>query len=59
VANLKGKGETLDLEALKEIVENDSKNRFDLKFEEAAPEESGVGSWWIKANQGHSIKVLQ
>ncbi|KAJ7044155.1 KptA family-domain-containing protein [Mycena alexandri] len=42
---------TLNLEALQEIVKADTKQRYDLKFDD--------GIWWIKANQGHSIKTVK
>jgi 2'-phosphotransferase len=43
----------LNLEGLQEIVKADAKQRYDLKFEEGT--EAGI--WWMKANQGHSIKA--
>ncbi|KAJ7889229.1 KptA family-domain-containing protein [Mycena leptocephala] len=46
---------TLNLEALQEIVKADAKQRYDLKFEEGT--EAGI--WWMKANQGHSIKSVK
>ena len=54
---------------IKEIVRVDSKQRYDLVLENAedlkatvnldAPSSSDAvsGLWWIKARQGHSIKV--
>ncbi|KAJ7366897.1 KptA family-domain-containing protein [Mycena albidolilacea] len=48
---------TLDLAALQEIVKADAKQRYDLVFEEGADSEAGV--WWMKANQGHSIKAVK
>lgn len=41
---------------LQEIVKRDQKSRYHLLFE---PQASGptVDEWWIRANQGHSIKV--
>jgi 2'-phosphotransferase len=63
---------SLDLDGLRQIVADDAKKRYDLKFE---PDTLGAGSsslselddfqgrpsldglWWIKANQGHSMKV--
>ncbi|KAJ6613325.1 KptA family-domain-containing protein [Mycena sp. CBHHK59/15] len=50
---------TLDLDVLKEIVKADSKQRYDLVFEEDKLAGEGVGTWWMKANQGHSIKTVQ
>ncbi|KAJ7505297.1 KptA family-domain-containing protein [Mycena galericulata] len=48
---------TLDLEALHGIVQADSKQRYSLIFEEGS--DSGAGTWWMKANQGHSIKSVK
>ncbi|KAJ7095844.1 KptA family-domain-containing protein [Mycena belliarum] len=48
---------TLDLEALQEIVKADAKQRYDLIFEEAT--DPGAGIWWMKANQGHSMKAVK
>jgi len=61
------------LDNLKKVVKTDAKNRFDLILENEAGEKVPVdletssspetvvdaptGIWWIKANQGHSIKV--
>lgn len=47
----------LDLATLQRIVENDSKQRYMLLEgpDEAAPTAGAV--WWIRANQGHSLKV--
>ncbi|KAJ7675796.1 KptA family-domain-containing protein [Mycena polygramma] len=47
--------QTLDLGALQEIVKADAKQRYDLVLEEGTPE----GVWWMKANQGHSIKSVK
>ncbi|KAJ7175877.1 KptA family-domain-containing protein [Mycena filopes] len=49
---------TLNLEALQEIVKADTKQRYDLKFDQGSTD-SEVGVWWIKANQGHSIKSVK
>jgi len=48
---------TLDLEALQSIVKADAKQRYDLVLEEAT--DSETGTWWMKANQGHSIKTVK
>lgn len=47
----------LDLASLQRLVENDSKNRYMLCQgpDEAAPMAGDI--WWIRANQGHSLKV--
>ena len=45
----------LNMESLQEIVRNDSKSRYNL-VPEADPA-SGDEAWWIRANQGHSLKV--
>ncbi|KAJ7672736.1 KptA family-domain-containing protein [Mycena rosella] len=55
IANPKLK--TLDLEALQAIVKADAKQRYDLVFEEGIGSEAGI--WWMKANQGHSIKAVK
>lgn len=56
----------LDLDGLRKIVAGDAKKRYDLVFEAvggASSEEASQpelnGSWWIKANQGHSMKTVQ
>jgi len=48
----------LDLATLQRIVENDSKQRYMLLEgpDEAAP--TGGAVWWIRANQGHSLKEV-
>ncbi|KAJ6559168.1 KptA family-domain-containing protein [Mycena vulgaris] len=48
---------TLDLEALQGIVKADAKQRYDLILEEGTDSEAGI--WWMKANQGHSIKSVK
>ena len=45
----------LNMESLQEIVRNDSKSRYNLVLE--ADPASGDEAWWIRANQGHSMKV--
>ena len=47
----------LDLAGLQGIVENDSKKRYMLAKgpDDTAPMAGEV--WWIRANQGHSLKV--
>jgi len=54
LANPKVKSQALDLPGLQGIVKADSKQRYDLVLEGL---NSGAGEWWIRANQGHSIKV--
>lgn len=46
----------LNLEMLHEIVKNDSKSRFNLVLE--GEPGSGNEAWWVRANQGHSMKVI-
>lgn len=41
----------LDLEILKDIVSNNPKNRFTLKYQD--------NDWYIRANQGHSIHAVK
>ena len=47
----------LDFATLQQIVENDAKGRYMLRQgpDEAAPTAGDI--WWIRANQGHSLKV--
>jgi 2'-phosphotransferase len=50
----------LDFPVLQEIIKKDAKKRYDLLFEatsDATGAETGV--WWVRANQGHSIKTVQ
>jgi 2'-phosphotransferase len=48
----------VDFATLQRLVENDSKNRYMLCQgpDEAAPTAGDI--WWIRANQGHSLKVV-
>jgi len=50
--NPKIKSQSLDLAGLQEIVNADSKKRYDLVCLDD-------GEWFIKANQGHSIKTVK
>ncbi|KAF8074672.1 KptA family-domain-containing protein [Lyophyllum atratum] len=52
LANPKMKGQGLDLAGLQEIVKADLKKRYDLM-------EDAEAAWWIRANQGHSIKTIK
>ncbi|EEB94145.1 hypothetical protein MPER_07090, partial [Moniliophthora perniciosa FA553] len=46
----------LDFRLLEKIVKMDNKRRFTLLYKPAAKDTSNqLGSWWIRANQGHSI----
>lgn len=49
----------LDLPTLQRLVDNDSKNRYMLRQgpDEAAPTAGDI--WWIRANQGHSLKAIE
>ncbi|KAJ4479698.1 KptA family-domain-containing protein [Lentinula edodes] len=49
--NPKIKSQALDLAGLQQIVNADSKQRYSLVCEDDI--------WWIKANQGHSIKAVK
>ncbi|KAH7878867.1 KptA family-domain-containing protein [Lentinula edodes] len=49
--NPKIKSQALDLTGLQQIVNADSKQRYSLVCEDDI--------WWIKANQGHSIKAVK
>lgn len=49
--------ESVDFDIVEKLVNRDRKNRYTMKFE---PDESVHGTpevWWIRANQGHSLKV--
>ncbi|KZT09829.1 uncharacterized protein LAESUDRAFT_721983 [Laetiporus sulphureus 93-53] len=48
----------LNFEMLQEIVKNDNKNRYNLLSEPDRSSDSPEGIWWIRANQGHSIKSV-
>ncbi|GLB43349.1 putative RNA 2'-phosphotransferase, Tpt1 / KptA family protein [Lyophyllum shimeji] len=52
LANPKIKSQALELEGLKEIVKADLKQRYDLM-------QDAEDVWWIRANQGHSIKSVK
>lgn len=47
--------------ALEDVVKRDEKQRYHLLYEPQQPESpaasSQSSSWWIRANQGHSLKV--
>ncbi|KAM0749586.1 putative tRNA 2'-phosphotransferase [Meredithblackwellia eburnea MCA 4105] len=54
----------LEFSKLQEIVKDDNKGRYTLRKEdgngavlEGPSSEEAEGEWWIRANQGHSIKV--
>lgn len=66
--NPKLKAEKLTLNMIKEIVRLDSKQRYDLILEDAEGSKVAIDLnanssdpihtlWWIKACQGHSLKV--
>ncbi|KAI0331667.1 hypothetical protein GY45DRAFT_1248352 [Cubamyces sp. BRFM 1775] len=46
----------LSFDALQEIVKSDAKNRYSLVLE--ADPKTGEEAWWIRANQGHSMKSV-
>ncbi|EJF64054.1 hypothetical protein DICSQDRAFT_125141 [Dichomitus squalens LYAD-421 SS1] len=46
----------LDFATLQEIVKNDAKSRYSLVLE--ADPNSSEEAWWIRANQGHSMKTV-
>ncbi|KAF8235217.1 hypothetical protein L208DRAFT_1257876 [Tricholoma matsutake] len=56
LANPRIKSKALDLVRLQEIVKADAKQRYELVLEGL---DSGAGEWWIRANQGHSIKSVK
>ncbi|KAG7093477.1 hypothetical protein E1B28_007152 [Marasmius oreades] len=56
LSNPKLSSQNLDLAGLQSIVQADAKQRYSLTSEKNG---SGVEEWWIKANQGHSLKSVQ
>ncbi|KAF9266733.1 hypothetical protein L218DRAFT_955842 [Marasmius fiardii PR-910] len=56
LSNPKILSQSLDLAGLQAIVQADAKQRYSLISEK---NEVGVEEWWIKANQGHSLKSVQ
>ncbi|KAI0676105.1 KptA family-domain-containing protein [Trametes maxima] len=46
----------LSFDALQQIVKDDAKGRYSLSLE--ADPKTGGESWWIRANQGHSMKSV-
>ncbi|KAL0066115.1 tRNA 2'-phosphotransferase [Marasmius tenuissimus] len=52
--NPKLASQDVDLASVQAIVQADAKQRYSLISEK---DESGSDEWWIKANQGHSIKA--
>jgi 2'-phosphotransferase len=49
----------LDLQALQDIVKKDAKKRYDLFYDAEGSAEPQTGVWWMRANQGHSMKSVQ
>ncbi|KAH9840037.1 KptA family-domain-containing protein [Rhodofomes roseus] len=49
----------MDFHNLENIVQNDSKSRYDLKCERDESLEPPKEIWWIRANQGHSMKEVK
>ncbi|OBZ73607.1 putative tRNA 2'-phosphotransferase [Grifola frondosa] len=48
----------VDFATLQELVKKDNKNRFNLLFEPDKNSSSTKEVWWIRANQGHSMKSV-
>jgi len=44
---------------LQDIVKCDQKSRYHLLFEPQTSESAGADVWWIRANQGHSMKNVE
>ncbi|KAF8836951.1 hypothetical protein BDN67DRAFT_910139 [Paxillus ammoniavirescens] len=44
---------------IQDIVKRDQKSRYHLLLEPQTPEASGTDVWWIRANQGHSVKDIK
>ncbi|KIL65540.1 hypothetical protein M378DRAFT_76750 [Amanita muscaria Koide BX008] len=60
LANPKIKSQNVDFARLQAIVTADAKQRYALLSEPAAEEEGRAEeTWWIKANQGHSITTVE
>ncbi|KAI0085740.1 KptA family-domain-containing protein [Irpex rosettiformis] len=50
----------LDFAALEKIVQDDKKGRFNLVQESETAKDGNISPiWWIRANQGHSIKTIE
>ncbi|ESK86532.1 trna phosphotransferase 1 [Moniliophthora roreri MCA 2997] len=56
LSNQRLKSQNVDFGMLKGIVAADAKQRYGLISEK---NEAGEDEWWIKANQGHSIKAVK
>jgi len=44
---------------LQDIVKRDQKSRYHLLFEPQTSGSAGADVWWIRANQGHSMKTIE
>lgn len=42
---------------IQKIVAENGKQRFHLQFEPSTGADNGEGIWWIRANQGHTLKA--
>ncbi|EEB95184.1 hypothetical protein MPER_05888, partial [Moniliophthora perniciosa FA553] len=57
LSNQRLTSQSVDFDMLKGIVAADAKQRYGLISEKK--NEAGEDEWWIKANQGHSIKAVK
>lgn len=49
----------MNFQTLERVVQHDAKERYHLLFEPVASEITAPDEcWWIRANQGHTLKVL-
>ncbi|KAF7796824.1 hypothetical protein EIP86_008008 [Pleurotus ostreatoroseus] len=48
----------VDFETLERIVEKDRKNRYTLQFGPDLSLHGAPDVWWVRANQGHSLKMV-
>ncbi|KIP02297.1 hypothetical protein PHLGIDRAFT_16631 [Phlebiopsis gigantea 11061_1 CR5-6] len=59
VHDLRPKLKDMTLEAIQDLVQNDAKTRFSLIQEPDPSSGSCDAVWWIRANQGHSLKTVK
>ncbi|KAH8832868.1 KptA family-domain-containing protein [Flagelloscypha sp. PMI_526] len=61
LANPRMRALNIDFDTLKEIVASNNKQRFALLHEPdpLVPDDEDSGEWFVRANQGHSIKTIQ
>lgn len=47
----------VNFQQIEKIVRDDLKTRYNLVYEADLSSDAGECIWWIRANQGHSMKV--